>query len=211
MSDFLSIGGSTLSGAAAGSKFGAPGAIIGGALGFFSGLFGAGAKNEADRLAQLQIEREKASAGLQGEARVLNLALNRMAVDRQRKAFSQQAMLSTESVRAGEAITGLIGSSIVKNARSSLLHQKASALQFSYQTERMGEMISQKLQDAADAASGMGEAAPPPKQTYTPADKKEQPTYTEGTDYTKVDTTKGNTTYVPVEKPQSATPDYTWK
>ncbi len=62
-----------------------------------------------------------------------------------------QAFLASESARAGEAISGLVGSSITANAQATIGQQEASNLQFSYLSQDIGEQLSDKLQEAAEA------------------------------------------------------------
>lgn len=156
--DIAGIAGSTASGAAAGFTIGGPvGGIIGGSIGFLSGIFSNAAENEAEKLEALQIEREKKAAGLSGEARELQLYLNSLELDRNRKAFATKAFLANEAITSAGALTGLMGSSIAKNARASIGQQHASSLQHSFLTEEIGTAISNLHQDALDARLGIGE------------------------------------------------------
>jgi len=153
--DVAGIAGSTMTGAAAGSVFGPWGTLIGGGIGLLSGLFSNSAEDEAEALTELQMQREKIAAGIMNESRETNLILNAITVDRQRKQFAQQAFLGSEAITAGGAISGLMGSSIAKNARASLGQQRASGLQFSMLTEQLGNQISQLQQDAVNAKLGI--------------------------------------------------------
>ena len=155
--DIISIGSSAAQGAAAGSVFGAPGAIVGGTVGFFSGVLGNNAESAAEDAALIGMKREKEAAAISGEAARLERILTKLQVDRGRKEFSRNAFLNSEAIRAGEAVTGLVGSSIAKNAKASLNAQTASNLNFSYQTEQMGDAISVLLQEAADKRAGVNQ------------------------------------------------------
>lgn len=153
--DVAGIAGSTMAGAAAGSVFGPWGTFIGGGIGFITGLFGNSAENAAEDLSALQMQREKIAAGIMGEARETGLILNALAVDRTRSQYAQKAFLGSEAINAAGALTGLMGSSITRNARASMGQQRASGLQFSMLTEQLGNQISQLQQDAVNAKLGI--------------------------------------------------------
>ena len=153
--DVAGLAGGTLSGAAAGSVLGPGGAVIGGAIGFISGLFSNSAESAAEKLAATQIEREKIAAGLSGEARELQLVLNSFEVDRARKSYVARAISSGEAVSAAAVASGLKGSSVAANARSTILQQTASNLQASYFSEAAGKGISELLQQATNAQLGI--------------------------------------------------------
>ena len=157
LGDAGGIAGSTLQGAAAGSAFGPWGAAVGGTIGFFSGLFSNSAENKAEALEELQIQRAKIAAGLEGEAREIQLALNAFEVDRARKQLVNRALVAGEAITSAAVASNLTGSSIAANARSSILQQKASNLQASFLTENAGNQISELLQEASDAALGLND------------------------------------------------------
>ena len=155
LGDAGAIAGSTMAGAAAGSWAGPVGMAIGGFLGFLGGVSSNNAENMAEAMASLQVQREKIAAGISSEARETGLMLNALSVDRARRDFAQQAFLSSEAVTAGGAITGLMGSSIAKNAKASMGQQYASGLQFSMLSEQMGIEISELNQAALNKRLGI--------------------------------------------------------
>lgn len=154
---------STGQGAAAGAMAGsvipgigtAVGGIIGGGLGFISGLFSSNANKKAERLEAQKIEWTREGAAISNLAREAGITANALATDLQRKQFAQKAYLATEGTRAGEVMSNLIGSSIAKNARASIMAQEGSNLQFSHSTQAWGRIISDLQQQATDASLGI--------------------------------------------------------
>lgn len=152
---------STGQGAGVGFAVGGPiGAAIGGGVGFISGLFSSNANKEAERLEQQKIEWAREAAVISNQARQAGIAANALATDLQRKQYAQRAYLATEGVRAGEVMSGLVGSSIARNARASVGTQLASNLQFSHATQVWGSIISDLQQEATDTALGLKEPGP---------------------------------------------------
>lgn len=154
--DVAGIAGSTFSGAAAGSAIlPGVGTVIGGGIGFVTGLFSNSAENKAEKLQAMQIAREKRAAGIMGEAREIQKVLDAYEADRARKQYASQAVLAGEAVTAAAVTANLKGSSVAALAQSTIMQQTASNLQHSLYTEEVGKRITEKQQAATDASLGI--------------------------------------------------------
>lgn len=128
-------------------------AAVGVGIGAYGLLSSSDAASQSEAYTQASIEIAGTEAMYSSQSADIQQTLANLEADRTRKQYSQQALLAGESVTAGTAVSGLAGSSIAANAAATIGQQEASNLQYSYQTQDIGEQITNKLQQAAGASA----------------------------------------------------------